>query len=456
MKKLNIWKLSGYIAFLLAGFALSFAANAAQPVPSVFSSTGKVLRTYSTIPVGSFVAIADVGNDGTSEIITGSPSGEKPTVKILRLDGSIIRTINLGNVTGKPGVHVAAGNVDSDSEKEIIVSFGKGTAPEVRIYSSLGVREQAFLVFGKGFRGGVNISAGDVDADGIADVIAGAGEGGGPFVTAFTGAGSKILQFHAYGKSTRAGVQVHAGDVNGDGLLEIVTTSRTKNAPVKVFSTTGIVSTAFSIKKVQPASVNISSLGQGEILLGSASGSTAQVVSYDMHGEAGEIQFYPYGKKFTGDLSAVSVDIDADGAQEIFVVPNPATTISGEKRIVIDISDQRMYRYVGTALVATHVVSTGKWSMPTPLGSHQIYNKLGTAYSRKYALYMDNWMAITADGAYGIHSLPYWRLKNGGVYYEGVSHLGRRVSHGCIRLSPAESKTVFAWTTVGTKVQVVD
>lgn len=454
MKKLTFWKITGYAACMLAGFGLSLAAQAAAPVPTVFSSTGKTIRAYKMIPAGSFVAVADLGNDGVAEIVTGSPIGATPLVRILRLDGSTIRTIQLGSITGKPGVHVAVGNVDNDDEKEIIVSFGKGTTPEIRVYSSTGVRENVFLAFGKGFRGGVNITTGDVNGDDVADVIAGAGAGGGPFVVAYTGAGQKIMQFQAYGSTTRTGVQVFAGDVNADGSMEIVTATRAKNIPVKVFTSTGKVTASFITKKLQSSSVSISTVEKDVILLGS--GTTAQIVSYDITGATSEIQFYPYGKKFVGDLSAVTVDLDADGSQEILVVPNPTDTVSGEKRIVIDISDQRMYRYVGSTLVATHVVSTGKWSMPTPIGNHQIYNKLGTAYSRKYALYMDNWMAITADGAYGIHSLPYWRLKNGGVYYEGVHHLGLRVSHGCIRLSPAESKTVFAWTTVGTKVQVVD
>lgn len=456
MQKPIFWKLSGFVALLLVGLGLSFSVHAAGALPTIFSASGKVLRTYTTIPTGSFVAVADLGNDGVSEIVVGAPVGKKPTVKILRLDGSIIRTIELGSITGKPGVHVAVGNIDTDDEQEIIVSFGKGTTPEVRVYSVKGEREHAFLAFGKGFRGGVNISVGDADANGVADIIAGAGVGGGPFVKAFTSAGLKIFQFKAYDDSIRSGVQVFAGDINVDGTLEIVTATRTKGVPVKVFTSTGKVTTSFNTKKVQSSSVSIATAGQSMILLGSASGSTAQIVSYDITGRTSEIQFYPYGKKFTGDLSAVTVDMDADGTQEILVVPNPTETITGDKRILIDISEQRMYRYIGSTLVATHVVSTGKWSMPTPLGNHQVHNKIGTAYSRKYALYMDNWMAITADGAYGIHSLPYWRLKNGGVYYEGVSHLGRRVSHGCIRLSPAESKTVFAWTTIGTKVQIVD
>ncbi|MEK7631362.1 MAG: L,D-transpeptidase [Patescibacteria group bacterium] len=441
---------------LAGGFGAAASAHAATPVSALYEANGKIIRQLKNIPQGASIAVADLGLDGVSELIIGSPAGQKPSVRVLRLDGSVIRTIALGNVHGTPAVHVAVGDVTGDGIPEIITSFGKGTTPEVRVHTATGRRTNAFLAFGKGFRGGVNLTVADADANGVADIITGAGPGGGPFVVAFTGQGKKLHQFLAYAATERGGVRVFAGDTNGDGTVEIVTATRTKNSPVKVFGTNGVVASSFAIKKIQTASVHIAAQLSGAILLGTAASTGSQVTSYTETGTVTDIHFYPFGKQYSGEVNAVALNADADDALEVIVVANPAEVPAGEKRIVVDISDQRMYRYIGNTLVATHVVSTGKWSMPTPLGNHQVKNKITTAYSRKYALYMDNWMAITPDGAYGIHSLPYWRLKNGGIYYEGVNHLGRRVSHGCIRLSPAESKQVFAWTAVGTKVQVVD
>ncbi len=456
---MKISKQSRYVLALsltFLGLSLAGHAHAAQPTAGIFDTNGKLVRSLKNIPAGSSVAVADLGTDGISEIIVGSPVGVQPWIRVLRLDGSKIRQFALHSVKGNPGVNVSIGDVYADGTPNIIASFGKGTTPEVRVYSVAGKRLKSFLAFGKGFRGGVNLTTGDTNNDGVDEIITGAGSGGGPYVVGFTGQGKKVLQFLAYSTNMHSGVEVFASDVTSDGNLDIFTATKAKNVPVQRFSTNGVVLSSFTVGKVQPASVHVTAQAEGIILLGSSASLNGKVQSYAVDGSSGEISFFPFGAKYSGGVTAVSVNADADAASEVLVVPSEPGVVAGQKRIVVDISDQRMYRYVGAMLVATHKVSTGKWSMPTPLGSHQIYNKLGTAYSRKYALYMDNWMAITADGAYGIHSLPYWRLKNGGIYYEGVAHLGHRVSHGCIRLSPAEAKQVFAWTAVGTSVQVVN
>lgn len=112
----------------------------------------------------------------------------------------------------------------------------------------------------------------------------------------------------------------------------------------------------------------------------------------------------------------------------------------------IDLSSQKLFMIDGNELKAQFRVSTGSWDTPTPKGSFFIKNHIRTAWSKKYKLYMPYWMAITEENGtyegYGIHGLPYW--PNG--YTEGKSHIGQRVSHGCIRLGPGDEKTVYDWT----------
>ncbi len=125
----------------------------------------------------------------------------------------------------------------------------------------------------------------------------------------------------------------------------------------------------------------------------------------------------------------------------------PNAGMAEGKYIEIDISQQRMYLFDGTSLANTFVVSTGKSTMPTPYGEFTVLNKNPRAYSAKYGLYMPWWMAFTNQG-HGIHELPEW--PNGAK--EGESHLGIRVSHGCVRLGVGPAEYVYGWTPVGTQV----
>lgn len=117
------------------------------------------------------------------------------------------------------------------------------------------------------------------------------------------------------------------------------------------------------------------------------------------------------------------------------------------KYIEVSLSRQRMYLFEGANFVNSFGVSTGKWSTPTPTGTFSIYNKIEVAHSAAYDLYMPKWNAITADGQYGIHGLPYK-----GNWVEGASHIGTPVSHGCIRLGPGNDSYVYGWAPVGTPV----
>jgi hypothetical protein len=81
----------------------------------------------------------------------------------------------------------------------------------------------SFLAYDPAFRGGVFVAAGDLDGNGTAEVITGAGVTGGPHVEVFNGmTGAIKTSFLAFDAGFRGGVRVAAADVNGDGRPEIV------------------------------------------------------------------------------------------------------------------------------------------------------------------------------------------------------------------------------------------
>lgn len=120
------------------------------------------------------------------------------------------------------------------------------------------------------------------------------------------------------------------------------------------------------------------------------------------------------------------------------------------KYIDINVSSQVMTIFENGKVLESYLISSGKPGMDTPKGEYHIYNKAPRPWSKKYGLYMPYWMALVADGKFGIHELPEWP----GGYKEGVSHLGRPVSHGCVRLGVGAAKKVYEWADQGTAVFV--
>lgn len=152
--------------------------------------------------------------------------------------------------------------------------------------------------------------------------------------------------------------------------------------------------------------------------------------------------------------SKINLIVEEKTCGEKQVAPEDINTSGGTpglydgKYIEVNLSEQVLYCWNGTSQECRNIVSTGKWSMPTPVGTRYIDGKSDRAYSAKYDLYMPYWNSI--GGGYGIHELPEWA--NG--YKEGESHLGTPVSHGCIRLGVGAAGFVYDWAPIGTAVYI--
>jgi hypothetical protein len=131
------------------------------------------------------------------------------------------------------GAFVAVGDVNRHGFDDNIPPPGAGGGPHVKLFSGADARVmREFMAYSPIFRGGVTVAAGDVNGDGFADVITGAGPGGGPHVIVFSGAnGGMLSSFFAYASNFSGGVFVAAGDVNADGRAEVITGPGTGGGP---------------------------------------------------------------------------------------------------------------------------------------------------------------------------------------------------------------------------------
>ena len=203
---------------------------------------GKVFEAFrSTFLGGVDVAAGDVDGDGVDEIITGAGPSGNPSVRVFEKDGTMISAFEAHGTKFRGGVNVTAGDVDGDGVDEIITGAGVGGAPEVTIRKLNQPILNVFHAYNTDFRGGTDVAAGDIEGDNTDEIIIGLGPGGAPRIRALTLNGTQKLSLLAYEGGFRGGVRVSSGNVRtGTVADEIVTSPATEGSPyMKMFGGTG-------------------------------------------------------------------------------------------------------------------------------------------------------------------------------------------------------------------------
>lgn len=124
---------------------------------------------------------------------------------------------------------------------------------------------------------------------------------------------------------------------------------------------------------------------------------------------------------------------------------------TGNKSILVVISEQHLYAYEGERLVFSFVASTGM-NNSTRIGNFSILEKIPNAYGATWNIWMPYWLGIYWSGSLqnGIHALPI--LPNGATLWAG--YLGRPISYGCVVLGSYEAQLLYDWAEVGTPVEI--
>ena len=122
--------------------------------------------------------------------------------------------------------------------------------------------------------------------------------------------------------------------------------------------------------------------------------------------------------------------------------------------IDVDISEQKLRYMLGDSLIREYTVSTGTFKTPTPLGHFKIWIKQDLRIGAAKPHYrMPQFMGFTAQGA-GFHALPYLANDKGVFWNEALSHIGQRVSHGCVRILPDDAVDFYKLVELGTDVVI--
>lgn len=460
------------VATLLGGVFFGYSTSAAQTAMSaevrIFDTNfTQVEQFYGFTPAfqgGVSVATGDVNGDGKEEIIVGAGPGGGPNVQVFSSEGEKLGSFYAYMEAFRKGIYVASCDLDGDGIAEIVTSPRRGGGPNVKVFNLAGETLSSFMAYDQGFRGGVTVACGDLDNDGKGTIISASGFLGGNHVRLFSMQGEyQGLDFWPFARYEQGGLSVTTADVNGDNDDEIVLAlHRFGHAWVKVYDVSPerpILGEFIAFPLAFRGGVNIAGAdldfdGNDELLV-AANGNGGPHVRVFEHDGTYLRDFFAYHADFRGGVFIAAGDVDADSEDEIITGPNrlvvPSVDLVG-KRIVVDLSEQRLYAYEDGLLQNTFLISSGVAKYPTPKGEFNVYRKVPVMdYEWTYGPeHPDNY--DIKDVKWNLNFTPHYYLHT--AYWH--NNFGNRMSHGCVNISEANAKWVYDWAELGTKVVVQD
>ncbi len=223
-------RIGATVTDLGTGFTSEFSSITTATPPNVFATgTGRGTTglaelvavdgtsagvVVSVVPYGPKfrggvnVTHADVDHDGLDDLITSPGSGRQPIHVYSGFDMSQLASWSATPPHFTGGVAVAAGDTDGDGRPEILTALGQGAGPRVSIHDALtGTVTSSFLAFSATSRTGVNLTAGDLDGDGRADIVASTASGR-AVVHAFAADGTSLSPvIHPFANALSFGAQ---------------------------------------------------------------------------------------------------------------------------------------------------------------------------------------------------------------------------------------------------------
>jgi surface-anchored protein len=182
---------------------------------------------------GTVIASGDVDGDGYGDVIVGTKSGGSHVAVFSGYELSLGNTVTIASWFAfdnwKGGVRITADDLDGDGNAEVVAACGVGARPHVTVWKWSGAGKtmgivSSYYAYDGGFKGGVNLGTGDWDNNGIADVITGSGIGAEATIVVFRAATNQVMDAFfpfeknpAWSKVARdKGVQV--GSIRNDVL----------------------------------------------------------------------------------------------------------------------------------------------------------------------------------------------------------------------------------------------
>ncbi len=306
---------------------------------------GTILRRNSVTVSGTVSdATASVSltlNSGAAQTLTVGSAGTFSTALTSLRHGS-----NTITVRATKGTETTSANrtvtLSAVRAGDIIVTVPKFGSPHVRVFNQSGRRLASFFAYSQSLRAKLNVMTADLDGDGADEIITYLSEGYAPHVRVFNQQGGRLADAFIYHAGFRGGVQLTTGDINGDGLADLIFAPKQGgSANLRAYTynpddhsldllgwTMAYQSTLQLKLKISAADVNLD--GADEIIVAPAEAGGPNVRAYTYDSTDGSLDllgwFMAYAENYRGGVELLTANVSGDSTPEIVVAPTVGGT----------------------------------------------------------------------------------------------------------------------------------
>lgn len=135
--------------------------------------------------------------------------------------------------------------------------------------------------------------------------------------------------------------------------------------------------------------------------------------------------------------------------------PPPVANPALNSRLVVSLSDRRVYLYRGESLRASYEIAVGKTGWETPTGSFSVISKQQDPVWQHP--FTGELVPPGADNPLGSRWIGFWTDGAHQIGFHGTNEedlIGQAVSHGCLRMREADVQALYQQVAIGTVVDV--
>lgn len=171
----------------------------------------------------------------------------------------------------------------------------------------------------------------------------------------------------------------------------------------------------------------------------------------------GSAGWLPSRSSIAADFTQVKRQLSkAQSVEPIRRSPAPApATAKTDSRLVVDLSDRRVYLYKSSQLQASYLLAVAQAGWETPTGKFQVLNM----EQQPTWIHPITGVSVSPgpDNPLGVAWIGFWTDGDTEIGFHGTNQeelIGEAVSHGCLRMRNQDIKAMYAQVSQGTLVEV--